>query len=309
MIGIGEIRSEIPERRLDNRERMEALGVDATLLESKMGVERVARLPAGADTSDLAIAAVKRLFATGSVRPEEVESLFLVTQNPDGHGLPHTSAILHERLSLPPSCVCLDLSLGCSGFVVGASVLRGFMESHGQTRGLLVTSDPYSKVLDESDRNTALIFGDAAAATLLSDRPRWWVRATDFGSDGSRRDALEVRKDGRLFMNGRAVFNFSATVVPRSIESALERAGLGVDDVDRFLLHQGSRYIVERIAQRVGAGDRAAFAAGDYGNTVSSSVPILLERETKDSDRVVVVSGFGVGLSWGTAVLERADAD
>lgn len=305
MIGLGLVRSEIPAEGIDNRPRLEELGATLKVLESKIGVERVSRLPEGWDTADLAEAAARKLLADSQTQPADVECLFLVTQNPDGRGLPHTSALLHDRLGLPEACAVLDLSLGCSGFVYGLELVRAFMEAQGLRRGLLVTADPYSKVLDEKDRDTALIFGDAAAAALLTDEPTWRVLGSDFGSRGASHGALQVADTGKLEMNGRGVFEFSATVVPGSVHRALARAGLELGDIDRFLLHQGSRFVVEKIASRLGVSDRAAFTATHYGNTVSSSVPILLERDVLPEDQRLVLCGFGVGLSWATTVLER----
>lgn len=305
MIGIGPIRSEIPKDTLCNRERMKQLDATPNLLQNKIGIERVTRMPAGWETSDLGAAAVRRLVEAGAVDPGEIECLILVTQNPDGFGLPHTSAVMQEKLGLSEQCACFDVSLGCSGYVYALSIARGFMETNGMRRGLIVTADPYSKVLDEGDRDTTLLFGDAAAATLMTDAPSWRLLATDFGTRGSGRDALLVDGRRKLRMNGRAVFTFSATVVPQSIERTLAAADLELDSIDRVILHQGSRYIVDRIAQRLGIERRVEFYAGGYGNTVSSSIPIILERDVAPVDHRIVVSGFGVGLSWATAILER----
>src|SRR5579862_3498453 len=148
------------------------------------------------------------------------------------------------------------------------------MEANGIRNGLLVTSDPYSKVLDPADRNTTLLFGDAAVATLLSgDAPQWSIGKFIFGTDGSHAGDLVVNEDRRLFMNGRAIFNFSATRVPQALRDTLEANELTLDGIDKVLLHQGSRYIVDTIGQRLGAKEKTPFLAGSVGNTVSSSIP------------------------------------
>jgi 3-oxoacyl-[acyl-carrier-protein] synthase-3 len=307
MIGIAAIAYEIPAPRLDNASRAEALHVLPETLDRRIGVRQVARMEPGQDTSDLCVRAADKLFATGLVRPEEIDCLMVVTQNPDGAGLPHTSAILHGKLKLPEHCAAFDIGLGCSGFVYGLSIARSFMEANGLKRGLLFTADPYSKVINEQDKRTALLFGDAAAVTLLSDQPLWQIGAFDFGTVGSRGDALEVRltDDGKLHMNGRAVLAFSVGKVPDSIRRAMERNGIAGDQVDRVVLHQGSRVVVEDIARALRMQDRTGFYIQDYGNVVSSSIPIVLADQLQPDDRHVVISGFGVGLSWASTVLTR----
>lgn len=309
-IGIGAIACEIPEAGLDNLARAPGLNASESLVRDKIGVLRVARKAPGQDTSDLGAAALRKLFASGAVAPEEVECLVVVTQNPDHHGLPNVASILHGRLGLPQRCAAFDLSLGCSGFVYAVAVVSSFMQLHGLRRGVLVTADPYSKIVSDADRNTTLLFGDGAAATLLTDEPTWRLGRFDFGSDGTRCGEIAVKgPDRQLHMNGRAVLEFCVRVVPESIRRCLERNALGLDAIDRLLLHQGSRHIVARIGERLGVEPaRTPFLSGRYGNTVSSSIPLMLGSETVAEDRTVLISGFGVGLSWATAVLERVEA-
>jgi len=305
MIGIGEIAYVIGENSLSNRDRLESLEATSDLLENKIGVMTVARKAADMETSDLALAAVRKLFDSGAVKPEEIECLILVTQNPDGYGLPHTSAILHEKAGLSPACAAFDISLGCSGFVYGLSVISAFMGANGMTRGILVTADPYSKVVDDHDRNTTLLFGDAAAATLMTDTPKWNIGKMDFGTQGSLHSALEISNERHLSMNGRTVFNFCAQNVPTSINKTLDKNNLTLDDIDLLVLHQGSKFIVETIGRRLGATEKTPFLAADYGNTVSSSIPIILAGGAPKEARRILISGFGVGLSWATTIIER----
>lgn len=305
MIGLARIASYIPAGRTDNLEAARRLGAAEALVRDKIGFLRAARKEPASETSDLAVAAVRRVLEAAQVEAGSVELLVVVTQNPDGHGLPHTSAIVHGKLGLPAACAAFDISLGCSGFVYGISAAAALMTANGMRRGILVTADPYSKIVDPDDRDTALLFGDGAAAALLTDEPVWRIGSCDFGTQGGQRENLMVGADGKLRMNGRGVFNFSATEVPGSIQRALARNGLGLADIDRYILHQGSRYLVETIARRLGIADRTEICAQDYGNLVSSSVPVAFAERVKDGDRHVLVSGFGVGLSWATTVLTR----
>jgi 3-oxoacyl-[acyl-carrier-protein] synthase-3 len=170
---------------------------------------------------------------------------------------------------------------------------------------LLVTADPYSKIINPADRDTAMLFGDGASATWLSDEGQWHIGAADFGIQSQQHDALQTRDDGHLYMNGRAVFTFAATQVPASVKRVLEKAQIGMADLDQVFLHQGSRYIVETLAKRIGSEGKTPFAATAYGNTVSSSVPMLLAQHLQPEWHKVLLCGFGVGLSWATCLLEK----
>lgn len=305
MIGIAEIASYVPEAAVSNLERLADFGVSEEFVREKIGFLRVRRKEAQEETSDLAIKAIQELVGEGGLNPQKVGALLVVTQNPDGRGLPHTSAILHGKMGFASQCACFDVSLGCSGFVHSLSIMKGFMEANDIPTGIVVTADPYSKVLRDDDRDTALLFGDAATATLLSSDPQWRIGKFDFGTVGELSHALEVDYQNVLRMSGRTVFNFSAIEVPASIRRVLKLNDLEIEDLDKIVLHQGSRFIVETIAKRIGVEDRTLFFASDIGNTVSSSIPIILAENLVASDQRVLISGFGVGLAWATTVIER----
>jgi 3-oxoacyl-[acyl-carrier-protein] synthase-3 len=304
-IGIGAVAGYIPDERIDVLALKDKFQTTEQFLTEKVGMRRLARMPLGWDTSDLAAAAVRKLYESGAVAPEDIECLAVVTQNPDVRGLPQTAALVQQKVGLDKRILAYDISLGCSGYVAGLSILAGTLLQMGLKRGLLVTADPYSKIVDPDDRDTMLIFGDAATATLLTDVPVWRIGRTDFGSLGKLADSLSVDSAGKLSMNGRAVFNFAATEVPASVARCLSANGLTIEDIDRAILHQGSRFIVDTLANRLNLGSKARFYAGDYGNTVSSSIPLILERELSEGDRRLLLCGFGVGLSWATTVLEK----
>jgi 3-oxoacyl-[acyl-carrier-protein] synthase III len=301
VIGIKAIVVYLPEQRIDNRARLDKFGVSADFIDERIGMRRLALSAPGEGTTALGVAAFRKL----GVDPAAVEALVVVTQNPD-RNLPHVSAEMHGRLGLPEACACFDISLGCSGFVYGLSVLSAFMEANGMRRGVLVTADPYSRILDAEDKNTCLLFGDGATATLLDREPLLSLGKFTFGTAGKEAEALACNA-GKLVMNGRAVFNFAAKYVPLDVAQVLERNGLRAADVDAFLFHQGSRNIVETIARRLALpADKVRFGAADYGNTVSSSIPMLLADElSRPEVRTLLLCGFGVGLSWASTVLRR----
>ena len=212
MLGIKAIATYIPSGRASNMDLSTRFDLDESFLRDKIGVlERAIKAPEE-ETSDLALAALQKLFAETAIDPATVEALVVVTQNPD-HNIPHVSAMVHGRAGLAESCACFDVSLGCSGYVYGLSILKSFLRDNGMKTGVLITADPYSKIIDRDDRNTVLLFGDAATATLVGEDPLWSLDAFAFGSRGRDWQAIHAA-DGTFAMDGRAVFNFAATTIP-----------------------------------------------------------------------------------------------
>jgi 3-oxoacyl-[acyl-carrier-protein] synthase III len=304
MLGIEEIGFYIPADRISNYQRKEQFGIDDHFIEEKIGVKQVAVKGSDEDTSTLCVKAFEALCAKKAIDPKEIEALVVVTQNPD-RNIPHVSAMVHGALDLPAQCACFDISLGCSGFVYALSVFQAFMEANGMKKGLLFTADPYSKVVDPNDKNTSLLFGDAAAVTLISDSPRLVSGKFTFGTLGSEHEKL-ICRDGSLFMNGRAVFNFAAKTVPGDIQLMAAKNEIALEEIDRFLFHQGSKIIVETIADKLSIPrSKAPYLIYDYGNTVSSTLPILLSSELNGEAKTFCICGFGVGLSWASGLLRR----
>jgi 3-oxoacyl-[acyl-carrier-protein] synthase III len=307
MIWIRAIASYIPSGKENNLEKCAKFAMEPGFVLEKIGVEFVSRAAQDEFASDMCLSAFAELLKTTPVDPAQVECIVVCTQNPDQGGLPHVSAKVHGGIQGSDRCACFDIGLGCSGYVYALSITRSFMEANGFTQGLLFTSDPYSKIVDADDRNTSLLFGDAATVTLLSSDGLWLPEHFSFGTRGSGGQGIQ-KKDGVLEMNGRAVFNFSATVVPVQIRELMERHHLGTDDIDLFFLHQGSRYIVDNIRERLGVpAERVPTKLSAQGNTVSSSIPLMLQDYIHVSGyRRFLLSGFGVGLSWASCILNKA---
>lgn len=305
-IGIREIATYIPEAREANSTKKERFGIDDDFLSTKIGVEFVSRRRPDEETSDLCVSAFLALERKCQVARKAVDCVVVVTQNPDGDGIPHTSAIVHGKLRLDENCAAFDLSLGCSGYVYGLSIMQSFMRDHDLSCGLLFTADPYSKIVDPSDKNTALLFGDAATVTLLTKQPVLMPISFLFGTRGAEWSSLKC-VNRVLSMNGRAVFNFSAVEVPIQIQKLLDRNGVGIGEIDLFLLHQGSKYLVDTITRRLGLADAVVPSnLKSQGNTVSSSIPMLLEGRVHDPTvQRLVLSGFGVGLSCASAYIKK----
>lgn len=308
MIGIKAISSYIPQQTRDNLTQAGKFGKNEQFVRERIGALHLPIMEEDEDTSDLAVKAIERLLRNACIEKSTIDCMILCTQNPDNLGLPHTSAIVQQKLGLSDGVAALDISLGCSGYVYGLVLIKGFMEVAGLKNGILVTADPYSKIIDSNDSNTAMLFGDAASATLLSNNPVYEIGASMFGTDGGGAQHL-INKDGLLHMNGRQIFNFAAKRVPEQINKLLDNANLTIDDIDQFLLHQGSRYIVETLADKLQIPkNKTPILLEEVGNTVSSSIPLILEQSMQQADKIrLLLSGFGVGLSWGSVLLYRSE--
>ena len=307
MIGIEAIGVHIPRTRISNLDRASKFSTDKDFIKNKIGIEYVSRKEINDNTSTLAIKSIRNLLDKHSFDIESIEALILVTQTPDSN-IPHTSAVIHGELGFSESCAAFDVSLGCSGFVYGLSVIKSFMEANGLKKGILITSDPYSKILNPEDKNTSLLFGDAATATLLSDSPKYLIGNGTFGTIGKERDNLKL-EDNYLTMNGRGIFNFAARYIPKDIDELLTKNNLDKKDVDYFIFHQGSKYIIDTLIKRLNLDhEKTINNIREYGNTVSSSIPIILNDIIKESKaKKILISGFGVGLSWASNVLTRVN--
>lgn len=309
MLGIRAIASYIPEGRASNLTLAERFDVDEAFLAGKIGVLERAVKASDQDTSDLAYLALERLLEQQALDVRSIQVLVVVTQNPD-RNIPHVSAQLHGRAGMEESCAAFDISLGCSGYVYGLAIVRSFMQAQGLECGVLITADPYSKIINPDDRNTVLLFGDAATATLIGANPVWSIEAFSLKSRGKDWTAIHT-EGGKFEMDGRSVFNFAATTIPGDLNAMLADAGITPGEVDCYILHQGSRFIVKTIADRLRQPlDKFPIEIEHCGNTVSSTIPLIAERLLHDrAAKNVVLSGFGVGLSWASCLCRRTDSN
>ena len=287
----------------------------------------------GVTAVDLCEAAARRLLSGMGVAAGTIDTVILVNQSPD-HVHPSGSCILHGRLGLSKSCATLDVSLGCSGYIHGLWLAHSLIASGASRKLLLLAGDTPSLHSDRRNRLVNPLFGDAGTATLLSraqdERPAFFA----LGSDGTGwqhiimpgggfrlpadPDMLErVYTDAAgnpwkltdAIINGMAVFDFTLHEVPPNIARVLELAGLSVEAVDFFALHQANKQIVQAVGAALGLEPDKVFwqTFSRYGNHSTASVPCVLchaleERMPRD-DLTVLLSGFGVGLSWGSAVI------
>ncbi|WP_166924402.1 ketoacyl-ACP synthase III [Flavobacterium poyangense] len=277
-------------------------------------------------SSDMAVKAAEKLFAEHNIDKSEIDFLLFCTQSPD-YFLPTTACIIQEKLGLETTTGALDFNLGCSGFVYGLSLAKGLIAGQMAKNVLLITSETYSKFIHPKDKSNKTIFGDAAAATLVtSERGFCSIENFIFGTDGKGAENLivkqggmrfpvssasedvedefrNVRNDKNLFMNGTEIFNFTGEFVPKLTEAILEKSNLAKEDIDLFVFHQANKYMLNHLRKKIKIAEEKFFIAmGDCGNTVSSTIPIALYEAQKQgkvaSSKNIVLAGFGVGYSW-----------
>lgn len=307
-LGIQDVAVYIPPTKIDNLAQGGRHDTDSDFVLEKIGARELPRLDDDETVTMACKQAFARLLEKTTLDSSEIECIVVCTQNPDRGGIPHTSALVHAAINAPETSACFDVGLGCSGYVYCLQLVTSFMQMHGMRKGLLFTCDPYSKILDADDKNTCLLFGDAATVTLISDTPKLVSKNVKFATRGSAAEAL-TKKNDKLFMNGRAVFNFALTDVPKQVSEVIEGSGLRKEQIDLFLLHQGSKFMLENTIKRIGGiAERAPVDLEFTGNTVSSSIPLLLDKYLEKQDlNTILMSGFGVGLSWATAIYTKPE--
>jgi 3-oxoacyl-[acyl-carrier-protein] synthase-3 len=262
----------------------------------------------GGTVSSLATAAAADALASAGLAAADVDLFVLATTTPD-EAVPATSAAVHQALGL--RCGAFDVNAACAGFVYALAVANGAIAT-GARRVLVVGADCLSRITDPDDRATAVLFADGAGAVVLEAADHDdVVLAFDLGIDGTGHDILTCAHGGTIRMEGREVFRRAVRITVESATEALERAKLSPADVDLFVPHQANLRIIEAAASRLGiAMDKTAIVLDRTGNTSSASIPLAL-AEAADGGRlatgdVVLLSGFGAGMSWASAVLRWA---
>jgi len=283
MIGINNIGCHIASERVNNLEKAEKHGVTYDFIMEKIGISSVARKNPAEKASDLCVLAYDDLVArVAESALDDIEFLCVCTQNGD-YQLPQTSAIVQTKLGISKECAAFDISLGCSGYVYSLHIAKSFMESCGLKKG------------------------DGATATLLTDNPVFDLGNGVFETDGKMFEHLIKRDNEKLVMNGRGIFNFAMTHVPEIVTRCLNANALRKEEIDFFLLHQASKYIIDNLRRRMKLEQgKVPFLIKEYGNTVSSSIPIVLKECLDKTDKKnILLCGFGVGLSIAASVLRR----
>lgn len=300
---------------MNDAETLGQTEVDCQRIVSKTGVRSRPIAAEHEFTSDLAETAVRNLMHDSGIVASEIDTLLVCTQTPD-HLIPGVSSLLHGRLGLSRDCFTLDINQGCSGFTVGTQVAEAMLRSQ-RRNAVLVNADTYSKLIRPDDLTTRILFGDAAAATLFSSKPIGLrVKYSRSYSDGTGYNAFVARGsaarkneeavDG-IHMDGPGILNFALRVVPEAIGIALEENCLDLSRIRMVLFHQANHFVIGQLAKKMRlSAEQVPENCTDLGNTVSASIPILLQENlhTLRSGDLVLAVGFGVGLSWGCVLFE-----
>lgn len=300
----------------------------------KVGIEERRFAPEGMCASDYCFAAAERLLIEQNIDRSSIDVLIFVSQTPD-YRMPATAIILQERLGLPKSCAAFDINLGCSAFVYGLSMAHSYLMNPGINRVLLLDGETRSRVYSPRDKKTAFLFGDGGVAALLEKGGE--CRTTfSMHSDGSRSHYIKMDGGGYRnpstpeslaevivdeygnerghehgYMLGSDVFNFVIAEIPGDLSSTLERAGLEKDQIDFWMFHQANKFMNGYLRKKLRLKPaRVPSAIEKFGNTSSVSIPLTMVSELAGQPvegKNLLLSGFGVGMSWATCIVEGFD--
>lgn len=297
------------------------------------GIAKHRSSPKDICSSDLCLAAAEELISDLSWDKSEIDAIVFVSQTPDFYNIPATSCLLQERMGLSKNCYTLDISLGCSGWVYGMSVLSSLMQNGGIRKALLLAGDTPSKACSPEDKSTFPLFGDAGTATALEYAEKSSPLRYAMFSDGSGYEAIivraggyrnpvseesfvmknhgegKVRTDLNVEMDGESVFVFGISQAPKSIKALANYYGIDLNTIDLFTFHQANLFMNEKIRNKLKlAEEKVPYSMQEFGNTSSASIPLTLVTRRADMLREGKVShiacGFGVGLSWGAMHFE-----
>nr|WP_280528720.1 ketoacyl-ACP synthase III [Providencia huaxiensis] len=284
--------------------------------------------------SSMAIKAAEDLFKKTNLDRKDIDYILLCTQSPD-YLLPTTACIVQNKLNIPKTAGALDFNLGCSGYVYGLSLAKGLIESHQAKNILLITSEMYSKYINNKDKSVRTLFGDAATATLVSavESEHDLIHSFIFGTDGNGAENLivphggskepisdssnqefednhgNVRSPKNLYMNGAEILTFTLLNVPKSINAVLEKAAISKESINKVIFHQANKFMLDKLKKKIGFSDEQFLVSyEEYGNTVSSTIPLGIingiDNKEIDSTKNILICGFGVGYSWGGCIIE-----
>ena len=281
--------------------------------------------------SDLCCAAAEKLFDDMAIDRSEIDLLIFISQTPD-YRMPATSIILQDRLGLPKSTIAFDVNLGCSGFIYGMAIAFSMIQQSHFRKVLLLDGETRSKVYSPKDRQVAFLFGDAGVAALIEKDPKYGESHFSLNSDGARYDLIQIkaggyrypssaetvkekvvdehgniRSDEQGFMNGADVFNFLIREVPKDIKWLLNKTNSSLDAFDYYVFHQANEFMNSYLVKKLKLDhQKVPMSIEKFGNTSSVSIPLTiatqLQGKLKDRKKVMLC-GFGVGLSWATAIV------
>jgi len=321
----------LPEKTVTNRQLLQEFPEwSVEKVAAKVGINTRHIAGEQETAGDMAEKAARRLFKEYNINPKDIDFVMLCTQSPD-YFLPSTACILQDRLGIPTSAGAFDYNLGCSGCIYGMAIAKGLIAGGIAKNILLLTAETYQKYLHPSDKSNRSIFGDGAAACLISTDGYAEIGNFILGSDGSGSKHLIIetgaarckKKTGKvvededghkkyddyLYMNGSAIFNFTLDAVPTMMENILTKNSIEKEKIDYYVFHQANKFMLNTI-RKVCVLPKNKFYINleDTGNTISSTVMIglkqCLDTNVITSGMKVMIAGFGVGLSWGGTILK-----
>ncbi|MBN8192459.1 ketoacyl-ACP synthase III [Bacillus sp. NTK074B] len=302
IIGIGRY---LPEKILTNADLEKMVDTSDEWIRTRTGIEERRIANDETNTSDMAYEAAKKAINDAGITPEDIDLIMVATVTPD-YPFPSVACLLQERLGAKKAAA-MDISAACAGFMYGMITAKQFIDNGAYKHVLVVGVEKLSKITDWEDRNTAVLFGDAAGAAVLGRVPDGkGILAFELGSDGS--GAKHLYQEDKLIMNGREVFKFAVRQMGESSINVIEKAGLKKEDVDFLIPHQANIRIMEAARQRLELPvEKMSKTVNKYGNTSAASIPVSLIEDleagrVKDND-VVVMVGFGGGLTWGAIIM------
>jgi 3-oxoacyl-[acyl-carrier-protein] synthase-3 len=336
-IGISGIQAAVPKNRVLNREQTQFFDADSVAeIVDKTGIEERRFAPEGMCASDLCFAAAEKLLHDMKVDKSEIDLLVFISQTPD-YRMPATSVSLQHRLGLSKTTAAFDISLGCSAFVYGLSVVYSMMAGGTFRKALLLDGETRSRVYHPKDRKTGFLFGDGGVAAIIERNEKYGDSFFSLNSDGSKEDYIKIKAGGyrtpssvetlaeRVIdehgnistdehgrMMGADVFNFVLLEIPKNIKEILTFAKVEKDQIDFFLFHQANAYMNSYLTKKLKVSpDKTPQSLKWYGNTSSVSIPLTLcsqiEQDQLSGRKKLLLSGFGVGMSWASAILEVCD--
>ncbi|WP_395666710.1 beta-ketoacyl-ACP synthase III [Methylocella sp.] len=312
-----------PKRVLTNRDLEALVATSDEWIVSRTGIRERRIAAEGEDTSDMAVVAARHALAMAGCAPEELDMIIVGTISAD-MPLPSCAALVQAKLGAR-NAFAFDVAAACAGSLYGLSIADRFIATGGARRALVIGAELLSRLVDWTDRNTCVLFGDAAGAMVLGpteDSARGLL-SIHLHSDGAAADILNIpgggsrtppsvdmleRKLDKVHMNGREVYKYALRVLPLAIEEALSANGLGVGDIDHVVSHQANLRIVEAALERLGVPMEKCWVNLDrYGNTSSASLPISLDEANragrlKQGDLIAMMA-IGAGMAWGAGLM------
>lgn len=304
VLGVGHF---APDKVITNKQLERMVDTSDEWIRTRTGIEERRIAEDSMDTSDMAFEAAKIALEDAKVQPEEIDLILVATVTPDTP-FPSVACKIQDDLGAK-NAAAMDLSAACAGFMYGMITGKQFIETKTYKNVLVVGVEKLSKITDWSDRSTCVLFGDGAGAVVLGEVSEGkGILSFELGADGTGGKHLYQNKEQHISMNGREVFKFAVRQMPQSSINVIDQIGLSKEDVDYLIPHQANMRIMNAARERLGVSeDKMAKTIKKYGNNSSASIPIALSESVqngkiKDGDLVVLV-GFGGGLTWGAVAL------